>query len=242
MKKFFLIILTTLVLYLIYHFRLTNTFMIFIQRNQAKIISSFMKVMREGFSLYILPLLFLYGMLHSAGPGHGKTFLIMYSLEKSRKSSILAAAFIAYMQGFMAFLVVYLLTLSGERSKLNLRTLDRKTLIFYSLILIFLGLYGLLSEFLKKEKKSKFLLVSAFIPCTGVMSILLVASILGYGISILGIAFFISSGVFTTLLLIILLGKALYSDKFLTLNKAFSLILFSLMIILGSYKLYGYLA
>jgi len=101
---------------------------------------------------------------------------------------------------------------------------------------VLFGFYGLISEIFHKEKESKFLLLSDFIPCTGVMSVLLSASLLRYKASLLGIVFFISSRVFAILLLIILLEKSLHSHKLLSLNKAF---LLSSMIVLGSYKSYN---
>src|SRR3712207_7656271 len=55
----------------------------------------------------LLGMTFLYGLLHSLGPGHGKSFLVTYVLKTkiSKWKLFLMTAMIAYLQAFLAYIL-----------------------------------------------------------------------------------------------------------------------------------------
>ena len=56
----------------------------------------------------ILFFTFLYGVVHSLGPGHGKTLVLTYSVKEKLNfpKLLLVSALIAYLQGLSAYLLV----------------------------------------------------------------------------------------------------------------------------------------
>lgn len=136
----------------------------------------------------LLGMTFLYGSLHSLGPGHGKSFLVTYVLKTkiSKWKLFLMTAMIAYLQAFLAYIFVhFVLDLASQSSMLRLYTMDQKTRLLSAIMIVLIALFDLILLFRKKEESVKecwiFAGIVGLCPCPGVMSILLFLNVLGYG-------------------------------------------------------------
>ena len=96
----------------------------------------------------ILFFTFLYGIVHSLGPGHGKTLVLTYSVKEKLNfpKLLLVSALIAYLQGLSAFLLVkFIINLSDKASMLLFYDLDNRTRLIASILIILIGLLNLYS-------------------------------------------------------------------------------------------------
>ena len=158
-------------------------------------VRNFKKDGKIGPLLPIFLLAFLYGIIHSAGPGHGKGIAMAYTLSQGKHylSGLLLGSLIAVFHAGSATALVLLLKLILEKSiSSNLDTIARITqIISYGLITL-LGLYIIgasLREFRKAPSPDasagnglpgKFgqgpigiALAIGIVPCPGVIMILL---------------------------------------------------------------------
>lgn len=152
--------------------------------------------------LLIFLFAFLYGFLHSLGPGHGKVFIFSYILtEKPRISRAIAISFlIAIVHALSGLLVSLLIIFSiGGISQLGFETSNAQLIssqISYSIIIL-LGLYILFRTLFHKHEHSHeqnpnrqfklipFITSIGFVPCPG--TILLVTFLASMGLLAVGI-------------------------------------------------------
>lgn len=132
----------------------------------------------------ILVLSFLYGVIHAAGPGHGKSIVLAYLLTRNDRylSGIVIGALAAFMHGVTAIvtvLIIYFLAL-GRMSTTFASISDGLMLVSYSLIVV-IGLWLLVSRLrncranTEPDRKNGIALIASIglVPCPGVMIILL---------------------------------------------------------------------
>ena len=170
------------------------------QRDLRETISSFFnKIDGEKGFLFLLGLLgfsFLYGIIHSAGPGHRKT--VIFSLFLGRDSKWwepITAGFLSAglhgMSGMILILVLYGISKAMLSSRMNKLTLYFEGITYIILFIVALVLFVLkLLEFIGKRhhhhssnKSSKGLYstiaAASFFPCPGAVMILIFALALG---------------------------------------------------------------
>ena len=161
--------------------------------------------LREGdrfVIFWLLGLAFLYGVIHSIGPGHGKAVIVSYLLAQggSPRQGILLGAVAAMLHGFSAIFVVlliYFLSLGRLTTTFSAWSSNLQT-IAYALISV-IGLFMLIAKIVplvnkknikpleKQSSKQSWWLFAALalIPCPGTMIVLLFflsMKMLGFGI------------------------------------------------------------
>ncbi len=107
----------------------------------------------------ILFFTFLYGIVHSLGPGHGKTLVLTYSVkEKLNFPKLLLVSFlIAYLQGLSAYILVkFIINLSDKASMILFYDLDNRTRMIASILIILIGLYNIYSILRNKSCANTF--------------------------------------------------------------------------------------
>ena len=207
------------------------------QQNLKIKLSGLIYDLKEGKSILpffsIIMISFLYGVLHAAGPGHGKTFAAGYILSEKPKLSkgIIFGSSIAFFHGISgAFLVLILnlilkKTISGSMAQIEYIT----KLTSFSLLSLLGGILVLKSIgeiFFKSKKKegsvSKNIFLWGFsagvIPCPGVIMIMLFCLSLGMPYFGFLLAFAVSSGMALTIIIVVLsiaVGKK-FSYSFLS--------------------------
>ena len=152
--------------------------------------------------VWLLGLAFLYGVIHSIGPGHGKAVIISYLLAQggSPRQGILLGAVAAMLHGFSAIFVVlliYFLSLGRLTTTFSAWS-GNLQMIAYALISV-IGLFMLIAKVVplvrkkniksleKQSSKQSWWLFAALalIPCPGTMIVLLFflsMKMLGFGI------------------------------------------------------------
>lgn len=169
---------------------------------------------------------FIYGVLHSAGPGHGKAVALSYilSCKPSLRQGLLFGNTLALTHGLSGIILVLAVTFlfqTGMSSSLNTVTTITQMVSFslISLLGLFILIRGILQWVRKKEisqeKNARFFstpyltaITLGIIPCPGVVMVML------FGVSLqmtwlgilLGVC--ISMGMASTISLIILTGMS----------------------------------
>lgn len=153
-------------------------------------------------TVWLLGLAFLYGVIHSIGPGHGKAVIVSYLLAQggSPRQGILLGAVAAMLHGFSAIFVVlliYFLSLGRLTTTFSAWSSNLQT-IAYALISM-IGLFLLITKIIplvrkknvksleKQSSKQSWWLFAALalVPCPGTMIVLLFflsMQMLGFGI------------------------------------------------------------
>lgn len=162
----------------------------------TNIASSFKQVDEAGIygSLTIIAIAFVYGIVHAAGPGHGKAIVASYFLSQGKKllsafkMGYLVSAIHASSALILTFLIYYLV--DGLFSK----TFNQSVDIMYKVsggFIILVGFY-LIYELKKewntyekiektKDKKSYIVALSVgIVPCPGVMTVLFFSLMMGH--------------------------------------------------------------
>ena len=161
----------------------------------------------------ILGLTFLYGIIHSVGPGHGKTLIMTYSLKEKLNFSklFLIAVMIAYLQGLSAYILVKFIINLSERASMELfYDLDNRTRLIASIFVILIGIYNIFTLLKDRccahhhETKVKnilaFSLILGLCPCPGVMTVLLFLESFGLNSNLFLFTLSISTGIFLVIL------------------------------------------
>ncbi len=126
-------------------------------------VAGLIKSMKNNFSLATLFLIALlsigYGIVHAAGPGHGKTLVISYFLDngKNHKDAALMSLVVATTHTGSAFLIatifqVILSSVPGSEAQFAIRKIFMTS---SGSLIIIIGLYQLLSKFIPKLKFKK---------------------------------------------------------------------------------------
>ena len=195
-KNSFLILLLLSLIFIIIYFKLYLK----LQDSQIKIIRNFLKSLKASNEYKWLWFSFCYGILHSIGPGHGKVFIMSLSLEYSKRFLLFYAAMISYIQGILSYILIkYIFPSIKTLNSLELKKIDKFSIIIYGSSLIFLVIYEILHKFLEKKRNTCFFLLGTFFPCSGVISILLVTKVLERNELLFSVAVAMSSGMFFTL-------------------------------------------
>ncbi len=162
----------------------------------TNIASSFKQVDELGVygSLIIIAIAFVYGIVHAAGPGHGKAVVASYFLSQGKKllsafkMGYLVAAIHASSALILTFLIYYLV--DGLFSK----TFNQSVDIMYKVsggFIILVGLYLIYElkeewnscEKIEKTKDKKSYIVAlsvGIVPCPGVMTVLFFSLMMGH--------------------------------------------------------------
>ena len=224
---------------------------------QQEIVEKISELTENGDNKVIYTILFftfLYGIVHSLGPGHGKTLVLTYSVKEKLNFSklLLVSALIAYLQGLSAFLLVkFIINLSDKASMLLFYDLDNRTRMIASILIILIGLYNIYSILRNKscehchETKVKnilgFSIVLGLCPCPGVMTVLLFLESFGLSENLFLFTLSMSTGIFLVILFFGILAntfkKTLVEDENLRLHKILALVGAVLMILFGIFQI-----
>lgn len=195
MKHKITIFLIALIIFLFFAFN--KQLFIHFQQLQLTITKEFVFSVKKQ-SYYWGIFIFLYGLLHSIGPGHGKIYLLTLSVNNKKPTLLLYSALIAYFQGIISYIIVYVLVrYSHIFNTLQIKYIDEFGKNVYGITLMILGLFNLVSELI--ENKTKFFVIGVFFPCSGLLSLLLALTMLGYQKYLLLCTFLMATGMFVTL-------------------------------------------
>ena len=142
------IIAIALIYLLISNFNLIMFKIAIYQQEIVEKISELIEKENEKIIYTMLFFTFLYGIVHSFGPGHGKTLVLTYSVkEKLNFPKLLLVSFlIAYLQGLSAYILVkFIINLSDKASMMLFYDLDNRTRLIASILIILIGLYNIYS-------------------------------------------------------------------------------------------------
>jgi len=176
-------------------------------------------------SLSILAIAFLYGLIHAAGPGHGKALVALYFTSNTKERSYKKAFKMGYMISIIhaisalifTFGIFYILKTMFRQ---NFNEFSQIAMQISALMIICVGLYliydGYKSKRLKEKKiirTNKSELAVAFsagiVPCPGVMTIVLFCIVLKQFILGVLAAIAMSIGMGLTISVAGILSKAL---------------------------------
>lgn len=148
------------------------------------------EVNQEGsLSLYlsVLGIAFLYGLIHAAGPGHGKALVGFYFLSNKRnyKEAIKMGYMISIIHALSALLLtfsIYFIFKSLFKHKFN--ELSDITMLISAVLIICIGFYLIWHSYSQRKQqekkieqvdKSKYVVAfsAGVVPCPGVMTIVL---------------------------------------------------------------------
>ena len=171
-----------------------------LQQIQLKIMRQFVFSVKKNDVIYWSLLIFSYGVIHSIGPGHGKTYLLTLHLKHKKPTLILYSAFIAYTQALISFVIIYVIFGQNKAfNALQVKYLDEFGKHLYGITLILLALFNMVNEFTERKIKDKFFVVGVFFPCSGVLSLLLTITVLGHREYLFPSTIIMSTGMFCTL-------------------------------------------
>lgn len=253
-KYLLVIIIITLIYLLVLNF---NLIMYKIAVCQQEIVEKISKLTEKGNDKVIYTMLlltFLYGVVHSFGPGHGKTLVLTYSMKEKLNSFklVLVSFLIAYLQGLSAYILVkFLIKLSDKASMMLFYDLDNRTRLIASILIILIGLYNIYSILKNKncehhyETNIKnilgFSIVLGLCPCPGVMTVLLFLESFGLDANLFLFTLSMSTGIFLVILFFGILAnifkKTLVEEENLKLHKILSFIGATLMILFGIFQI-----
>jgi len=152
----------------------------------------------NSFSLGILVLTisFIYGLIHAAGPGHGKALVAFYFLSNKQKNNYKKAFKIGYMISIIhatsalifTFAIFFILKTMFRK---NFNDFSFMAMYISSLMIMLVGIYLIYQAYKhKKEKEKKFInsnksenmiaLSAGIVPCPGVMTVVLFCIVLGH--------------------------------------------------------------
>ncbi|WP_375750768.1 nickel/cobalt transporter [Vibrio sp. HN007] len=171
-----------------------------LQRDIVDSLSEYLVLISQGetqFGLYILAFSFLYGLLHSVSPGHGKTAITSIALINNyrRRRAILLVGAIAFLQAVSACVLFGASSFLAELFSLKLADNVRILTQSCGVLIIALGVKELIelavdgirhkgSDSSDEESNEKTiswyaLLLIGLRPCTGAVLVLFLANMLG---------------------------------------------------------------
>jgi ABC-type nickel/cobalt efflux system permease component RcnA len=166
-------------------------------------------------SLIIVSIAFLYGVVHAAGPGHGKALVSFYFINnktKDYKNAFKIGYMISFIHAISALLVTFgIYFIVNKMFRKNFNEISVIAMDISAVMIITIGLYLLYKaikdkndkeqEFTNSENKSKLALAFSIgvIPCPGVMTIVLFCIMLGHFTLGIMAAIFMSIGMGLTI-------------------------------------------
>ena len=171
----------------------------------------------------------LYGMIHSAGPGHGKFVAFSYIVSGRRTygRAVLLGNMIAFCHGISGIIIVLVLkfilekTISGNLETAS-HTIQQVSYGLITLLGLVLLIKACLSIFSNDEKSGKdgtlseqqstrsiimIALAVGMIPCPGVVLVMLFCISMGMPFLGVGLSLSVAMGMATTLTLVVLMGQ-----------------------------------
>jgi len=198
-------------------------------------------------SLLVLGIAFLYGLIHAAGPGHGKALVAFYfSTNKNSYSQAFSLGYlISVIHAISALVLTFGIFFILEKMfRQNFNYYSNITMQISALMIIFVGVYIMLSSYFSRKQKEKGIeknrskyglaFSAGVVPCPGVMTIVLFCIMLKkYLLGVLA-AITMSIGMGLTISLVGILSITLNkkTNNFFQ-NKSFILEIFGGVLILG---------
>ncbi|GLI56453.1 nickel/cobalt efflux system [Propionigenium maris DSM 9537] len=161
-----------------------------IQRTQVADISRSLRSGEKGAEKKAMALLLVYGVVHSLGPGHGKSIIssVFLAGEGGVKKVLLLGGLISYLQGFTAYLTVRafnflgrnLLPVAAQQTEDNVRYLTAIFILGIGLYLLYRKAVKRGCECAKEERSSLWMaLLLGVTPCYGTVNVLLFLGLMG---------------------------------------------------------------
>lgn len=188
-------------------------------------------------SILVLGIAFLYGLIHAAGPGHGKALVAFYfSTSKNSYSQAFSLGYlISIIHAISALILtfgIYFILESMFRQNFN--NYSKITMQISAAMIILVGFYIIISSYISRKQKEKGIeknrskyglaFSAGIVPCPGVMTIVLFCIMLKqYALGVLA-AITMSIGMGLTISIVGILSISLNkkANKFLE-NKSFIL-------------------
>ncbi len=168
------------------------------QYSLNKMISANIKMVdNENFmtsSLVVLSIAFLYGLIHAAGPGHGKALVALYFTKGTHayKDAFKLGFLISVIHALSALIVTFVLYfLIRTMFRQNFNEFINTAMLVSAVMIICVGIFIIFNSIKNKkqpskeersyEKKDKYIIALSIgiVPCPGVMSIVLFCIVLG---------------------------------------------------------------
>jgi len=197
----FSVMLLAITLHIWNHFPAYWMQLIRLQRDTVNSLSEYLMLISQGqllYSWYLLGFSFLYGLLHSVAPGHGKTAVTSMSLIHGyrRRQALVLVAIIAALQAASACILFVITAKIAEQFAFSLSDNVRLLTQGCAVFIILLALKEFASVVKRRIKQTpsqedddsadsngniswKALLLIGFRPCTGAVLVLFLSNMLG---------------------------------------------------------------
>ncbi|HHP0469950.1 TPA: nickel/cobalt transporter [Vibrio harveyi] len=197
----FSVVLLAITLHIWNHFPAYWMQLIRLQRDTVNSLSEYLMLISQGqllYGWYLLGFSFLYGLLHSVAPGHGKTAVTSMSLIHGyrRRQALVLVAIIAALQAASACILFVITAKIAEQFAFSLSDNVRLLTQGCAVFIILLALKEFASVVKRRLKQTlsqenydsadsngniswKALLLIGFRPCTGAVLVLFLSNMLG---------------------------------------------------------------
>lgn len=197
----FSVVLSAITLHIWNHFPAYWMQLIRLQRDTVNSLSEYLMLISQGqllYGWYLLGFSFLYGLLHSVAPGHGKTAVTSMSLIHGyrRRQALVLVAIIAALQAASACILFVITAKIAEQFAFSLSDNVRLLTQGCAVFIILLALKEFASVVKRRIKQTpsqedddsedsngniswKALLLIGFRPCTGAVLVLFLSNMLG---------------------------------------------------------------
>ncbi|ENC6707141.1 nickel transporter [Vibrio harveyi] len=197
----FSMVLLAITLHIWNHFPAYWMQLIRLQRDTVNSLSEYLMLISQGqllYGWYLLGFSFLYGLLHSVAPGHGKTAVTSMSLIHGyrRRQALVLVAIIAALQAASACILFVITAKIAEQFAFSLSDNVRMLTQGCAVFIILLALKEFASVVKRRIKQTpsqedddsedsngniswKALLLIGFRPCTGAVLVLFLSNMLG---------------------------------------------------------------